>query len=237
MKLIFDSATEYFDFLDMQQQIFGRRPVPMVEGPSQPISPAVESTITEHAALADLPGVQKLITQAEQAADKPKRTRKPKAGDAPMAEQNAAQWPSSPTLGEMQAGQPVSVTIGQPGDAQIVASAEGGGGGGSGQSVTIQLATAEVHAAFAEQAQAAAGAIDPAKLAERVAALGVVDPAKHLTAARMFIAAHQLPAYHQVQRDAGLPDDIIGYTDEQRTTHMAAMELFNEAHDLAQVQK
>ncbi|MGJ8495933.1 hypothetical protein ACSFB1_12130, partial [Glaesserella parasuis] len=86
-----------------------------------------------------------------------------------------------------------------------------------------------VHDQFAADAVKHAGQIDPAKLAERVAALGVVDPAKHLTAARMFIARHQLPAYHQVQRDAGLPDDIISYTDDQRTTHMAAMELFNEA--------
>lgn len=217
MKLIFDSATEYFEFLEMQQQVFGGAPARMVEGPSEPLSPAAEAAITEALegaceAFAGMPYVQ--AAQPEQAADKPKRTRKPKASDTPMAEQPPSKWPSSPTLAEMQAAdKPAEQPASEPAP------------------VAIQPATDEQKAAFVADAQKHAGLIDLAKLAERVAALGVVDPAKHLTAARMFIARHQLPAYHQVQRDVELPDDIISYTDEQRTTHMAAMELFNEAHD------
>lgn len=212
MKLIFDSATEYFVFLDKMAEHFA--PVQSIQGPAANFDPEVLArlrSLPEQAPQDDSPSDES--KQPEQAADKPKRTRKPKAGDAPMAEQNTAQWPSSPTLAEMQAAEPAEQPASEP------------------VPVTIQPATDEQKAAFVADAQKHAGLIDPAKLVERVVALGVVDPAKHLTASRMFIARHQLPAYHQVQRDVELPDDIISYTDGQRVTHMAAMELFNEAHD------
>jgi hypothetical protein len=226
MKLIFDSATEYFDFLDMQMQAFGG--VRQVQGPNAELPTTVVSKLaveidgSEFAASVrkelgidqpgDIDNVQTPPGDTPETtvltADKPKRTRKPKAPDAAMAEQPPKAWPF-PRQGEWAA---------QPQQSEQPAP------------VTIQSPTAEQKAEFAADAAKHAGQIDPAKLAERVAALGVVDPAKHLTAARMFIARHLLPAYHQVQRDAGLPDDIISYTDEQRTTHMAAMEVFNEAH-------
>ncbi|MGJ8491072.1 hypothetical protein ACSFB2_12625, partial [Glaesserella parasuis] len=226
MKLIFDSATEYFDFLDMQMQAFGG--VRQVQGPNAELPTnvvsklAVEIDASEFAANVrkelgiDQPGdIDNIQTPPGDTpettvltADKPRRTRKPKAPDAAMAEQPGNKWPDSPTLGEMQAeaaAQGLNVSEGSTGEQMVQAA----------HTLLTQAAqdARAVHAQFAADAVKHAGQIDPAKLAERVAALGVVDPAKHLTAARMFIARHQLPAYHQVQRDAGLPDDIISYTD------------------------
>lgn len=218
MKLIFDSATEYFEFLEMQQRAFGQ-PFRLVdsdiyaETAERLKDPMVDAQFDQKPDVTDPEEAAKNTggVPSGQDADKPKRTRKPKAPDAVMAEQPPKAWPfGAPGEGQaVQQDQPQQTEQPAP--------------------VTIQAPTAEQKAEFAADAAKHAGQIDPAKLAERVATLGVVDPAKHLTAARMFIARHQLPAYHQVQRDAGLPDDIISYTDEQRTTHMAAMELFNEA--------